>query len=229
MGKWNHLPFGPLQFCNKTAIMEAVLGAGKPDEDYWWAEIGAASGQTSRGVCQGLEESGFNHWRAVLIDIPGGWCYSEEGLQNCWGKWLVDKHPDMLSDRQAAVTLAGSENFFTTTTQMFNAVHIDGCHACACCARDFLVVAPHIKDGGIVIFHDADAEQQERNRGWGYDRQPHCGCGIGVRQALWQLDLLTGKRPGWKLIADVIPDYGGCVRNGHDIADCRGCVIVKKV
>jgi hypothetical protein len=67
---------------------------------------------------------------------------------------------------------------------------IDGCHGKPCAMADFLCLDPFVPPGGVVMFHDVSPEQQG-------DYQPHCSGGAHVVEALKELGLWDGTRPGW--------------------------------
>lgn len=182
-----------------------------------YLEIGVAAGETFSGVCHAMDMASLP-WRAIGVDLAtGGWEFNQASLRNAlkpWGVDFLDQPPTSIGPRQPAIVTCGSEVFLRKTGLSFDLVFIDACHSTPCCTRDFILVEPKVKAGGIVIFHDADPDSQ----GDDFEVQPHCQLGIGVRRALQGLDLLKGGRQGWKLLADTPGAKGGP----------RGSVIIQR-
>jgi hypothetical protein len=253
--KYTHIGLGPLQHCNRLGIFNSALMANDPDRDFNYLEIGAAHASTLAGMCAFFDrELKQAHWRAIGVDIPSGWCFNKANCERALAEWYVPCKTvwdvDELEHRKCTVIDCGSLEFLRHTNLKFNLVFIDGCHSAVCAAQDFVLVEPLVQPGGVVIFHDADyvqqgsrSEKEQRPfkkpeelfgvQRWieDWDIQPHCGFGIGVRKALHCLDLLNGKRPGWKLLYDVTPDISICGKEHNPDSGCwcRGSCFFQKI
>ena len=168
-----------------------------------YLEIGLASGYTLDGVCELLESTPGLDWHAYGIDYGEGW--PEASLDTLRAKFSV------YGDR-VNLSFGGSHNDLLSWDTPLNFVLIDGCHERECCKKDFLLVEPHVVDGGVVAFHDSGTTEQ------GGGIQPHNGQPIAVRSAIDDLGLLNGSRPGWLTLDDVCPvNNSGCflTRKAH--------------
>lgn len=159
-------------------------------EPFIYFELGVAKGETIRAVDAHL--IGKDRF-LIGVDLPG--C-SAEGNEN------------------TIIHTCGIDTFFIGLKDKANFIFIDACHGYECVTRDFLNSEKHIKDGGIICFHDADEDCQ------GLHAPQHCGGGIEVRRALSDLGLLDDSRKGWVKIDETTGDKN---RAGH------GCVFIQKI
>jgi hypothetical protein len=111
------------------------------------------------------------------------------------------------------VTHEGSEAYFKKRLGAIHFAFIDGCHGKPCVMRDFMDVEPFIPAGGVVVFHDTDANCQNTHT------QPHCQTGIQARAAVQELGLLDDTRPGWKKLAET---------SGDSTHDWNGVLVVQR-
>jgi len=231
---YDGIMLGPLQECNRKAFLDSILDLCRPGKEFWLAEIGIAAGATMAGILRALQRHRPDcDWKCAGIDIVGGWCFHSGAIRSSCGQWLepAPKLEDLpeLPARKLVYYDCGSEYFFNHAAGIqFDAVHVDGCHAPTCVARDFLVAAPKLKVGGVMIFHDADPWCQN-------DPKEIQGCGfpIGTRQALISLDILgvphvTGYRKGWAVEHNIIPSNAACATHNRGGQLCRGSVIIRK-
>lgn len=172
----------------ENALME-MAHAGQP---FGYVEIGVAYCQTMAAVVEVLKATGAM-WSAVGVDPAP---FAREHFNRC----MANEHPAaylLNIDREAA---------FRRWSLPIDFCLIDGCHGPACVNGDFLSVEPHVKIGGLVIFHDFGTASVGQH-------QPHCQAPSNVCGAVETLGLLDGTRPCWKRLPDWIGDHS---RNGAD-------------
>jgi hypothetical protein len=178
---------------NEKAFFDAI-DLSMDYNTFTYFEVGVARGETIHAVYTHL--MGKEKF-LIGIDLPG-----------CKASELFKGNSDIL------IHTCGADVFFNNCTHKANFIFIDACHGYECVTRNFNDAEKHIKDGGIICFHDSDEDCQ------GTHWPQHCGGGINVREALIDLGLLDKSRPGWRLINETTGDKD---RGGH------GCVFVQKV
>lgn len=218
---YDHITLGPEMTCNRRGLFGSIELTSKLPGVFTYLELGVAYAGTLTGVLRAMEMNKVPEWLAMGVDLQdGGWHFQPQLVAKALSKW----NPDMSGLPSAELNrvhyyTCGSEDFLKSYDDSWPRISlalIDACHSAPCCTRDFILLEPLMKEGGVIMFHDADETQQ----GDDFDVQPHCGLGIGVRRAVQAMDLLNGRRRGWKLIADTYPTraYPG-----------RGSVFIQKV
>lgn len=214
---YSHIETHPFFSTSRDWFFKALEMTARPGRTY--LELGVAYGAAFAGACEAMELCSPEPWWAVGVDLlHGGWEYNPNGIRDRLKKWGVEfatNPPEDILPRKPVICTNGAADFLSKSTWRFDVVFIDACHSFHCAKSDFLGVEPMVKEGGIVIFHDADPDSQ----GDDFEVQPHCQIGIGVRKAIIDLGLLDGIRPKWKLLGETY----GC-RTGP-----RGSVIVQRL
>jgi len=157
-----------------------------------YVEIGIGEGQTLLTVSQIAEESGRD-WIVVGIDLMHGRHFQPHRfLNHLESAVVIANRPCKIYDKSISVWLSGSPYSVKFIPFPVGYALIDGCHCRECAIRDFLAIEEKVRVGGLVAFHDAGVSDQ--------NEEPQClpGRGIRVREALSQLGLLDGLRPGWR-------------------------------
>lgn len=208
---------GSMMACNNVAFNKAIIER-RSEPLFRYLEVGCAYGVTCIGISTYLESTREGRWQSVMIDKKdGGWAFNPDACRNCgrlWGSMTgCGANLDRLSRGKIYLNDEGSDKLLPVCPNKFDLVLIDACHSKECCTHDFLAVEPLVKESGYVFFHDANPKYQ------GLDVQPHCSKPIGVRAALEDLGLMTGKREGWKLVDDIEPNDD----------QQRGCVVVQRL
>jgi predicted O-methyltransferase YrrM len=166
-----------------------------------YVEIGLAEGVTFTAMADVFVRIGVDPSRlkVVGIDIENGWSLDKK---------LLDENSGTLKC-QVELSFIGSVDFLKAWDKEargpIHFIFIDGCHERECAKLDFILAEPLIAEGGIAVFHDSDEMVQ------GTDCQRHNKQPIGVRPALDDLELLSGKRDGWVKLADIegLPNHRG--------------------
>lgn len=219
---YSSVGLGTCMGCNRDPLFWSIEHTSNLPGKFTYIEIGVAYAATMAGVLTASKIAGIRDWAAVGVDKQeGGWHCHPHLMKGSLAQW----HPSFITHPaapdQLQIWLCGSDEYLRdhikrSRHKPFSLALIDACHSTACCTRDFVLLEPFIRPGGIVMFHDADAEKQ----GDDFDVQPHCGLGIGVRRALKSLDILDNRRTGWKLLADTVPAPG---------SDDRGAVFIQRL
>lgn len=172
------------------------IGRGSP---FVYLEIGFGCGGTLAAVASILEQQARLTYRVIGIDMENGWSVDRD---------LLNQN---VKDKQIELIWKPSEQAFENWMLPLHFCFVDGCHEKDCCKRDFELVEHFIMPGGIVAFHDSAEREQ------GTDLQPHLNQPVGVRDALRELGLLDGSKPGWEVLEDCQPQTD------------RGCFFVEKL
>jgi hypothetical protein len=188
--------------------------AGSFDE-ITYVEIGVAEGVTLTAIAQTLQESG-KKWRAVGVELPNGYSFNRQRTEEIARQRNLKLN--FITPNASTVHPAWNEvtTYFKDSQTLLNELWqtpiqfalIDGCHGRPCVKMDFIVIEAWAVGGALVMFHDSTQEQIGQP-------QPHCSGGIDVRGALYELGLLTNKRPGWKFVEEIRADRD---QGGWDMA-----------
>jgi hypothetical protein len=152
---------------NEIAISKALLEVIEQSQgEFHYVEIGVAEGQTFSAVCS-LLDIFLAEWLAIAVDIENGYSLNERKFKkNCepfGGKIFLD--------------LDGSPKALRRLL-FANVILIDGNHSFNSVLKDFEASANILKEGGLIIFHDADEDCQ------GADISMAQPDGIEVRKAI---------------------------------------------
>ena len=187
------IPFGFYLEGSEQTFANMLYLANQPGA-YVYHEVGIGQGTTLKAVDAILSQFAERH------TITG--C----DVSSYRGDALNITSPDI------SLALVGSEEFLRTAPPA-NFIFIDACHGAPCVTREFLQAEQIIKPGGVICFHDTDDACQ------GKHQPQHCGTGIDVRRALYELGLLTSSRPGWRKVAET---------HGDQSIPAHGCVFVQR-
>lgn len=186
-------------------------------ERFLYVEIGVAHGQTLRGVWERVKV--IPDAAVVGLELPT-WVGLDAIEKAFEGEpFVMGPDESIPLPGRATVYLKPSTEALIGWPRPIDVAFIDGCHGAPCVMADFLALEPLIKPDGLVIFHDAGANEQ------GSDLQPHCQLPIGVRAALWELNLyripyskdIHCTRPGWTF-EGMLPTQNRCAvfRKGYN-------------
>ena len=189
-------------------------------------EIGTAGGTTLRAMTDIVRETlGNLPWKVIGTDLPQGWSLDWNETARNFGGNLNLKHfgeaklTDVIDapyNVPSFYLIDGRQFVKSNWNQPIHFCFIDGCHGAPCAKADFEAVEPKVPVGGIVVFHDCGEAET------GTDWQGHCNQYINVRQALRELGLLDGSRPGWRLVKEIVGsrNFGG---------DGNSCGVFEKI
>lgn len=185
------------------SILEAIETIIDPEKEFVYVELGLAEARTLSAVGNFLKQR-TEKFQLIGVDIEEGWSLNIDEVR---------KNIEPIKDR-VTISLAGSQDTLSIMTDhSVSFLLIDACHAKDCCVRDFVDAIPKIAPGGFVAFHDtADFAQN-------IQPQPHCNQLCNVREALKEVGLLDGLRPGWHLWEEI---------HGEPTGDNNGMIIFKK-
>lgn len=192
-----HKPFGlSMEGCEAPILQEiehAIFDSEDEETKFVYLEIGIAGGKTFAAITDFLSQRFvFGEFESVGLDIPNGWSLSMRDFnENTKGQ------EDFIN-----LILEDSHSFLKHTVMGFNFVLIDGCHERKCVKEDFYLVAPKVKPGGVVCFHDTSQGCQ------GIHPQPHNGEPIGVRKALEEIGLFKNEYPGFRFLFEYSENHG---------------------
>lgn len=175
---------------SEKEFVRSILATQRNGEVWRYCELGIGDGDTLKAVADVASQL-TESWEIYGVDLPsyGGAALKLEKFQP---QNAVLSHYRSYSGKGIHLCLFSNEVFLTDQEMEFDLVFIDACHGKKCVMRDFQMVEPLVRSGGIVCFHDTDEIIQ------GIYPQ-HCSKGIEVRTALKELGLLNGNRPGWRL------------------------------
>lgn len=130
---------------------------------------------------------------------------------NYWGVDVTTHDAELWPE--AHMVIGDSTKVFPLIPNIpFDILFIDGPHNTGNCMLDFLNFAPKVRQGGLILFHDAspasqcklpfsEAKIQEYKEG-GWEVPEHEEFGTAVTIALEKLGLSTGRRKDYELVAN---------------------------
>lgn len=206
-------------------FIELFLAAarGRGDQPFHFFELGTATAITYSVLWQHLQEANLAaHATMVSCDLPDGWSVEYDKM-----KANMDKAGKWWLSYKVIEPRIGAQIYFVDGRALISRLHtdygfypdfafIDGCHGRACAMADFEAIAPTVRQGGLVVFHDACELSQHT------DMQDHCKERINVRQGIRDLGLLDNTRAGWRLVEEIAGDRP---RGGEG----NGCLVVQRV
>ncbi len=162
--------------------------------------------------CRKVRQSTFRYWEIGIAELGTIRAVQRllralPGISFIYGN---DLPTDPFNQREAAEAMASEDErvpvviIFEETANAvrevdmgpaLDFVFLDGCHCFEHVEADFLAIEPHVRQGGMIAFHDTAIDSQDKFPQW--DGKP-----VQVRAYLQSAGLLTDERPGWKLIAD---------------------------
>lgn len=183
-------------FCE---IIDKVINESGPDEFLRYLEIGTAYGETIRGVKQFARGHPVKRkWQFIGCDIEGGWSLDVETAMRNGGlekmsaigqKWNMGGDYLVLCDSYSLLRYRWNKE------EKLSLALIDACHCFNCVKQDFESVAPLVKPGGIILFHDFEADHLDG----GKPNENH-GKGIEVTRFIRESGLEDDKVDGWKKV-----------------------------
>jgi hypothetical protein len=180
----------------------------KDKKEFTYLEIGVASCRTFRAIYDIIKENiGHDIWLCLGLDLPYSGDVNWAEINNIFTKEeLFVNHQNndeevqkLLDSKKCHAILVLRENPREWSRNMkdrfLDLVLIDGNHNHQNVSNDFLSIEDKVKVGGYVLFHDFSEIEQ------GTDPQNGGGF-IEVKQACFDLGLLTNGRPNWKFITE---------------------------
>lgn len=158
-----------------------------------YVEVGIGEGQTMLAVSDIASEQSAP-WCIVGIDLLNGRHFNpHKYLNNSHRNITISNSPCKIYDGSISVWLSGSPHSICYIPFPIGYALVDACHCKDCTIADFLQVEKKVREGGIVAFHDAGEKDQVD--------EPQCRPDRGIRviEAMKELGLLDGSRPGWRL------------------------------
>lgn len=131
----------------------------------WFIEVGTLSARTTEGILHALKQLRV---LAHVLTID-----KAKGAQTAFGARLGGWRGYPTVSFALGKTREAMEGFRGMVAWAF----IDGCHCAGCVAEDIRAIAPHVVEGGEIVFHDADPRNRQlgmkvhkRYHGDGYTR-----------------------------------------------------------
>lgn len=172
-------------------------------ENFKYLEIGAAGCQSFKSFYELIEENCNVDYHAYGLDLVAGWSLDWRHIGNFGHPIQIfsddPKQNSFAFSAKASLFLKNNPREWISSFFEDGAIDIcfiDGCHGSKCVIKDFEVVSPKIKQGGLVMFHDSGEAET------GTDWQGHCEEYINVRKAILDLGL-DGSNSDWSFLMDI--------------------------